>query len=63
MLGSMVDGAKNGILKYVILFFIVLAGGGLVLTDVGGFFTGSAPADSVASVGGEKITTYGETLD
>ena len=37
MLGSMVDGAKNGILKYVILFFIVLAGGGLVLTDVGGF--------------------------
>lgn len=57
MLGSMVDGAKNGILKYVILFFIVLAGGGLVLTDVGGFFTGSAPADSVASVGGEKITT------
>ena len=56
MLGSMLDGAKTGILKYIILFFIVMAAGGLVLTDVGGFFTRGAPIDSVASIDGEKIT-------
>lgn len=56
MMGSMLEGAKGGILKYIILFFITLATGGLVLTDVGGFFRGGVAVNAVAKVAGEDIT-------
>ena len=38
MLRSLRDGAKSGSLKYILMGAMVLAVGGLVLTDVGGFF-------------------------
>lgn len=57
MLGSMLDSTKSGFLKYIILFFILAAGGGLVLMDVGGFFTGgSISPNYVATVGKIKIS-------
>jgi peptidyl-prolyl cis-trans isomerase D len=56
MMGSMLDSAKGGILKYIVLFFIVLATGGLVLTDVGGFFTGGVTSTSIAKVAGKEIS-------
>lgn len=56
MIGSLLDSAKTGGLKYVIMFFVLLAGGGLVLMDVGGFFTGGAPATAIVTIDGQKIT-------
>lgn len=56
MLRSLRDGAKHGFLKYILLGFLVLAGGGLVLTDVGGFFRGGVSANDVAKIGELKIT-------
>ncbi len=56
MLRSLRDGAKHGFLKYILLGFLVLAGGGLVLTDVGGFFRGGVAADDVAKIGELKIS-------
>ncbi|MEM6780982.1 MAG: peptidyl-prolyl cis-trans isomerase [Pseudomonadota bacterium] len=56
MLRAMRDGAKQGWMKYILLGFLVLAGGGLVLTDVGGFFRGGVSAHDVAEVGDFKIS-------
>lgn len=56
MLGWLQDSAKSGILKYFLMGLLLLAGAGLVLTDVGGFFRGGVPVDSVATVEGQKIT-------
>ena len=55
MLRSLRDGAKHGFLKYILLGFLVLAGGGLVLTDVGGFFRGGVAATDIAKIGSIKI--------
>lgn len=56
MLRAMRDGAKTGILKFILMGFLVLAGGGLVLTDVGGFFRGGVSATDVANVGNLTIS-------
>lgn len=56
MLRSLRDNAKAGFLKYILMGFLVLAGGGLVLTDVGGFFRGGVAATDVAKVGDIKIS-------
>jgi peptidyl-prolyl cis-trans isomerase D len=51
MLKAMRDGAKSGFLKIILFGFMSLAVGGLVLTDVGGFFTGGGISNnSVAEV-------------
>ena len=55
MLRSMRDGAKSGLLKYFLLGLLVLAGGGLVLTDVGGFFRGGISTNIVAKGDGIEI--------
>ena len=48
MLRQMRDGAKQGWLKFILLGFMALAVGGLVLTDVGGFFRGGIGNNVVA---------------
>ena len=55
MLRSMRDGAKEGFLKYILLGFMALAVGGLVLTDVGGFFRGGLGSTTVAKGRGIDI--------
>lgn len=57
MLRSMRDGAKSGVLKYLLLGTLLLAAGGLVLTDVGGFFRGGVSNNLVAKGDGIKIST------
>lgn len=57
MLRSMRDGAKSGLLKYFLLGILVMAAGGLVLTDVGGFFRGGVSNNLVAKGNGIKIST------
>ena len=57
MLRALRDGAKTGWLKYILLGFLVLAAGGLVLTDVGGFFRGGVSNNLVAKGKGIEIST------
>ncbi len=49
------DGAQGGITKFFLFGFLVLAVGGLVMTDVGGFFRGGVSGTDVAKIGSEKI--------
>ena len=56
MLRALRDGAKTGFLKYILLGFLVLAAGGLVLTDVGGFFRGGISNNTVAKGKGIEIS-------
>lgn len=48
-------GASDGILKYFLLGILVLAGGGLVFTDVGGFFRGGVSGNDVVKIGKETV--------
>ncbi|MCI5059745.1 MAG: peptidyl-prolyl cis-trans isomerase [Alphaproteobacteria bacterium] len=56
MLRSLRDGAKSGFLKYILLGLLVLAVGGLVLTDIGGFFRGGISSNLVAKGSGVEIS-------
>lgn len=49
------NGASDGILKYFLLGILVLAGGGLVFTDVGGFFRGGVSGNDVVKIGKETV--------
>lgn len=49
------DGAGAGFLKFILMGFLVLAVGGLVFTDVGGFFRGGVGNNDVAKIGDTKI--------
>ncbi len=51
MLRALRDGAKSGFLKYILLGMLVLAAGGLVLTDVGGFFRGGGVSNNTIAEG------------
>lgn len=56
MLNALRDNTKTGFLKYILLGFLLMAGGGLVLTDVGGFFRGGNFGNhDVAKGGGVTI--------
>ncbi len=50
------DGAKGGILKFFLLGILCLAGGGLVFTDVGGFFRGGVSSNDVVKIGRESVS-------
>lgn len=50
------DGAKGGFTKFILFGFLVLAVGGLVLMDVGGFFRGGVSNTDVARVGDKSIS-------
>ena len=56
MLRSLRDGAKSGFLKFILLGFMAMAVGGLVLTDVGGFFRGGVSSNNVAEGKGFEIS-------
>lgn len=49
------DGASGGVLKYFLLGILVLAAGGLVFTDVGGFFRGGVGSSDVAKIGKQTL--------
>lgn len=55
MLIWMRDSAFAGFFKFFLLGMLLLAVGGLVLMDVGGFFTGNMTANTVVKGGGVKI--------
>lgn len=51
------DGASKGVLKFFLLGILVLAGGGLVFTDVGGFFRGGGvTGNDVIKIGKETVS-------
>lgn len=50
------DGAAGGILKYILFGLLVMAVGGLVLMDVGGFFRGGMTNSAVATVGRQDMS-------
>lgn len=57
MLTFLRDGAKKGLMKFILFGFLIMAGGGLVLMDVGNFFRdGVNPGEEVMVVGNEKVT-------
>ena len=53
---SMRHGKASGLIKFIFFSLLVLATGGLVLTDVGGFFRGGIQSNEVATINDEKIT-------
>ncbi len=52
------QGASGGIGKFILFGFLVLAAGGLVFTDVGGFFRGGVGSMNVAKIGDDTISIY-----
>ena len=55
MLNAMREGAKHGITKFILFGFMVMAVGGLVLMDVGGFFRGGVTKTAVVKIEGEEL--------
>ncbi|MGB4106678.1 MAG: peptidyl-prolyl cis-trans isomerase [Alphaproteobacteria bacterium] len=54
---AMRQGAAGGVMKFVIFGFLIMAVGGMVLMDVGGFFrSGGVGGNDVAKIGKEKIS-------
>lgn len=49
------DGASGGILKYFLLGLLVMATGGLVFMDIGGFFRGGITSSDAAKIGSNVI--------
>lgn len=56
MLMAMHESAKKGIVKFLIFGVMGFAVFGLLLMDVGGFFRGGVPRNTVAEVAGKEIT-------
>lgn len=52
---SLRDGASGGITKFILVGFLVLAGGGLIFMDVGNFFRGGVSGNDAAKVGNSTI--------
>lgn len=50
------DGASSGILKFFLLGLLALAAGGLIFTDMGGFFRGGITNNDVAKAGKQNIS-------
>ena len=48
-------GASGGITKFILFGFLILAVGGLVMMDVGGFFRGGVANSDVAKAGNQRI--------
>jgi len=49
------EGASGGFLKFILMGLLVMAVGGLVLMDVGGFFRGGVSSNDAAKIGSETI--------
>lgn len=65
MLNAMREGAKSGVSKLILFGFMVMAVGGMVFMDVGGFFRGGVNQNAVAKIGSEDlpIVTFDRTLN
>ncbi len=50
------DGASSGILKFFLLGLLAMAAGGLIFTDMGGFFRGGITNSDVAKAGKQNIS-------
>lgn len=55
LLHYMRKGAKTGLIRYTLFGLLMLAAGGMVFMDVGGFFRGGVQRGDVARVGSEGI--------
>lgn len=54
---AMRQGAAGGVMKFVIFGFLIMAVGGMVFMDIGGFFrSGGVGGNDVAKIGKEKIS-------
>ncbi len=64
MLNAMREGTKSGFMRFILFGFMVLAVGGLVMMDVGGFFRGGVSRTSIAKIDGQElpITIFDRTL-
>ena len=49
------EGAKGGITKIILMGFLVMAGGSLVMMDVGGFFRGGVSNSDVVKIGSDTV--------
>ncbi len=56
VMNALREGTKKGVSKFILFGFLVMATGGLVLMDVGGFFRGGVANGEVAKVGKQVIT-------
>ena len=56
LLNKLREGAKGGVMKFILYGFMVMAVGGMVFMDVGGFFRGGVQRNSVAKVGRQQIS-------
>jgi peptidyl-prolyl cis-trans isomerase D len=57
VMNALRNGAKNGFIKFILFGLLIMAMGGLVLMDVGGFFTNKNIANSaVVTIGNDKLT-------
>lgn len=56
MLNAMRDGVKSKVIKFFLFSLLVLATGGMVFTDVGGFFRGGVGVNTVIKVGQDSIS-------
>lgn len=69
MLNAMREGAKSGVMRFVLFGLMSLAVFGLVLTDAGGFFGGGFDRQTIATIGDIDLTlpvfnnTYSRELD
>ena len=55
VMNALRGGASGGITKFILFGFLILAVGGLVMTDVGGFFRGGVSGSDVAKVAGQNV--------
>ena len=64
MLNAMREGAKSGLSKFILFSFMIMAVGGLVFMDIGGFFRGGINQSAVAKIGSQdlSITYFDRTL-
>lgn len=64
MLRAMREGSKSGIMKFILFGFMVMAGGGLILMDVGGFFRGGVTRTAIAKIEGQElpVTVFDRTV-
>lgn len=56
LLNAMRQGAKTGLIKFLLFGLLVLAVGGMIFMDVGGFFRNGVGQGSVARIGREQMS-------
>ena len=57
MLTAMRDGAHSKIIKFFLFGLLIMATGGMVFMDVGGFFRNGVGVNTIAKAGDESISS------